>query len=115
MKKFFVELKDKIVAFAKKSPKKLIALSLAVVLFLGGATTLITVLVGNSGTGVVISNESTRLVLSTSELDGVLYAQFLADIFWNGILVYKHIVGLVLHVCFGYIPNTFVFAFLCTP
>ena len=71
MKKFFVELKDKIVAFAKKSPKKLIALSLAVVLFLGGATTLITVLVGKGGNGVVISNESTRLVLSTAELDGV--------------------------------------------
>ena len=71
MKKFFVELKDKLVAFAKKSPKKLIALTLAVVLFFGAATTLIVVLVDNNGKGVVIDNESTRLVLSTSELDGV--------------------------------------------
>ena len=71
MKKFFVELKDKFVAFAKKSPKKFIALTLAVVLFLGSATTLIAVLAGNKGNGMVVDNESTRLVLSTSELDGV--------------------------------------------
>ena len=71
MKKFFVELKDKFVAFAKKSPKKFIALTLAVVLFLGSATTLIAVLAGNKGNGMIVDNESTRLVLSTSELDGV--------------------------------------------
>ena len=71
MKKFFVELKDKIVAFAKKSPKKFIAMTLAVVLFFGCATTLIAVLAGNKGNGMVIDNETTRLVLSTAELDGV--------------------------------------------
>ena len=71
MKKFFVELKDKLVAFAKKSPKKLIAMTLAVVLFFGAATTLIAVLAGNKGKGIIVDNESTRLVLSTSELDGV--------------------------------------------
>ena len=71
MKKFFGELKDKIVAFAKKSPKKFIALTLAVVIFFGAATTLITVLVNNKGNGMVIDNENTRLVISTSELDGV--------------------------------------------
>ena len=71
MKKFFVELKDKLVAFAKKSPKKLIAMTLAVVLFFGAATTLIAVLAGNKGKGMIVDNESTRLVLSTSELDGV--------------------------------------------
>ena len=70
MKKFFVGLKDTIVAFAKKSPKKLIALTLAVVLVLGTATTLIAVFAGK-GKKTVVDNESTRLVLSTSELDGV--------------------------------------------
>ena len=71
MKNFFVELKNKFVAFAKTSPKKLIALSLAIVLVFGAATTLIVVLVGNGGKKMVVDNENTRLVLSTSELDGV--------------------------------------------
>ena len=59
------------VAFAKKSPKKLVALTLAVAIFFGAAAVLITVLVKKKGEGVIIDNESTRLVLSTSELDGV--------------------------------------------
>ena len=82
MKKFFVDLKDKIVAFAKNSPKKFIALTLAVVILFGTATTLIAVLAGNKGNGMAIDNETYPLVLSTAELDGVFnpfYSSSAAD------------------------------------
>ena len=69
MKEFFVGLKDKIVGFAKEFPKKFIALTLAIVVLFGAATTLIVVLV-NKG-DVIIDNETTRLVLASAELDGV--------------------------------------------
>ena len=73
LKNKFVELKNKFVTFAKESPKKLVAIVLVVVLFFGATATLIAVLAGgnDNGGGVVIDNETTRLVLSTSELDGV--------------------------------------------
>ena len=48
--------------------KKLLSLTLAVVLLFGCMTTLISC---GGNTGAKIDNESTRLVLSTSELDGV--------------------------------------------
>ena len=54
-----------------KSPKKTIALVLAVVLVFGVAATLIYVLTGNKDNRTVVDNESTRLVLASSELDGV--------------------------------------------
>ncbi len=50
-----------------KTARKVISLLLAFVMLMGALTTLI----GCGGPGEVIDNESTRLVLSTAELDGV--------------------------------------------
>ena len=49
-----------------KITTKLLALLLTMTLLLGSASTLI-----SCNSGEVIDNENTRLVLSTSELDGV--------------------------------------------
>lgn len=71
MKGFFVKLKDKVVGFAKNSTRKFVALVLAIVLVFGAVAAVIVTLVNNKGGGTVVDNESTRLVLASSELDGV--------------------------------------------
>ena len=53
-----------------KTMKKIICLVLAAIMLIGNVACLASCN-GNGGNGVVIDNESTRLVLSTSELDGV--------------------------------------------
>ena len=81
MKNFFIGLKNHGAAFAKKSTKRLVALCLAVVLLTGAASTLLASC-GDGPSGAIIDNESTRLVLSTSELDGVFnpfYSSSAAD------------------------------------
>ena len=51
-----------------KTSKRIISLLLAVIMIIG---TLASLTGCNGGGGEVIDNETTRLVLSTSELDGV--------------------------------------------
>ena len=61
----------KIAAFAKKSTKKFVAMILAIVIVLGAAVGAIVMLTGNKNGGMIISNETTHLVLASQELDGV--------------------------------------------
>ena len=65
-----------------KEHKKIIALVLAVVLVFGAVATLIYALTRDKNKGVVVDNESTRLVLASAELDGVFnpfYSSSAAD------------------------------------